>query len=112
VVRAAVVPIVVMLVVGPSASLVCVSWCDPAAAAAANCHHERAGAGIGSDDPCQDVAPDAAALKEESRRRGDVATLVAHAAFQVGPAASPRSPGARAQLPSDLKRPLVTPLRI
>ncbi|MGE0361652.1 MAG: hypothetical protein AB7R67_13120 [Vicinamibacterales bacterium] len=107
-------PVVVMLLVGPSASLVCLSWCDPVAAAAASCHHEQSGAvtGIGSDDTCRDAVPDSAALREESRRRGDDATLMAHAAFQVAPVATPRSPGTRAQLPSHLKRPLVTPLRI
>ena len=68
--RATVLSIVLALVVGPNASVLCKAWCDPAEAAATQCHHERGSLSAtltGTDDCGSVVAHSAVAVKDDAR---------------------------------------------
>ena len=70
--RATVLSIVLTLVAGPNASVLCKAWCDPAAAAATKCHHEHGSASptlTGTDD-CGKAMPNSAVVVKADARRG------------------------------------------
>jgi hypothetical protein len=68
VLQLAVVSIVLTLVTGPSAALLCEVWCAPAEVSTAGCHHPRPGtsASVTTDDTCD--APMFLALSREDFR--------------------------------------------
>jgi len=68
--RAAALSIVLTLAVGPSASLLCRTWCDPHAAAASGCHQEDppGSPSAGGDDSCDHQVLSAAFVPENVRR--------------------------------------------
>lgn len=68
--RATVLTIVLSLVAGPNASVLCKAWCDPAAAAAAKCHHEHGGlsATLTGTDDCSRAVPSTAVVVKEAAR--------------------------------------------
>lgn len=116
--RAAVLPIVLTLAVGPNASLLCAVWCHPDAASAGQCGHPNATSTprLATDDSCPAIVAGSTAFVREDTRRG-VSTPQAQNAVVVPPfqftppprhAASTRE---AAQSPPLETRPLVT-LRI
>ena len=116
--RATVLSIVLVFAAGPSASLFCKAWCDPHEAAASGCHHQESGsvASVADDDPCLDSVQGSAILTKEGLRLAstqDLGNVTAIAQPPFAPAAiSRRAAGNERRAPSDLKRPLTTPLRI
>lgn len=71
--RAAVFSIVLTLVAGPNASLLCAVWCHPQAATAGPCEHPTptSAPSLRSNDSCPDVtAPSMAVAREDVRRGG------------------------------------------
>ena len=70
--RVTVVSIVLTLVVGPNAGVLCKAWCDPAEAAATQCHHERGSlsATLSGTDDCGREIPDSAVVVNDDARRG------------------------------------------
>jgi len=87
-IRATVLSIVLALAVGPNASLLCRTLCDPKAAAMDGCHQEAAAtsSSIAADDGCADVSDSAALLREDVRgdgsRDGDLAVPLLRHHFQ------------------------------
>ena len=116
--RATVLSIVLVFAAGPSASLFCKAWCDPHEAAASGCHHQESGsvASVADDDSCLDSIQGSAILTKEDLRLAstqDLGNVTAIAQPPLAPAAiSLRAAGNQRRAPSDLKRPLTTPLRI
>ena len=114
--RAAVLSIVLTLVAGPDASLLCAVWCHPEAATAGPCEHPdpTSTPSITANDSCPDIAASSTALVREDVRRGasaQQAVLVARFQLARPPSnlASARDAGQRSPLEA---RPLVLPLRI
>ena len=70
--RATVLSIVLILVAGPNASVLCKAWCDPAAAAATKCHHQHGSpsATLTGTDDCAKAVPNSAVVVREDARRG------------------------------------------
>ena len=70
--RAAVLSIVLTLAVGPNASLLCGTWCDPQAVAARGCHDEDpvTPPSVAGDGSCDHVVLSVAAFLREDVRRG------------------------------------------
>jgi hypothetical protein len=68
--RATVLSIVLILLAGPNASVVCKALCDPAAAAATACHHTDGtpSATLNGTDDCGKAVPNSAVVKEDARR--------------------------------------------
>jgi hypothetical protein len=67
--RAVVLSVVLILAVGPTASLLCRTGCDPQVAAASECdEHPGASPGMAGDDSCDSVVLSAAFLREHTRR--------------------------------------------
>jgi hypothetical protein len=116
--RATVLSIVLLFAAGPSVPLFCKAWCDPHAAAASGCHHEDNGSStsVASDDSCEDAIQGNAILLREDLARASTegaGNVIAVAHFQLALAETNlRAPGNQGSAPSDLKRPLTTPLRI
>jgi hypothetical protein len=117
--RATLLSIVLMFAAGPSASLFCKALCDPQAAAENGCHHDNNVGGsvsLSAVDSCRDsVQALAILLKEDVRRTSslDGGCTPAIATFRF--MTSPRSSGTvwnQGRAPSDLQRPLTTPLRV
>jgi hypothetical protein len=71
-IRATVLSIVLALAVGPNASLLCRTLCNPKAAAMGGCHQEAAAtsSSIAADGGCADVSYSAALLREDLRGDG------------------------------------------
>ena len=117
--RAAVLSIVLTLVVGPNASLLCAAWCAPKAATAGPCEHQdpASAASITTNDSCPDIDASSTALLREDTRRGSSApwaqqaVLVARSLFAPSPSHS-ASTGESAQRSLLEARPLVLALRI
>ena len=115
--RATILTVVLVFAAGPSASLFCKAWCDPHTAAENGCHYEQTGGGAGvrSDDSCDDSVQGRAGLLKEDLRRapapdGDV---FSNTRFQIFPTAIHVVPAwNRGCPPSDLNQPRTTPLRI
>jgi len=117
--RAAVLSIVLTLAVGPNATLLCRTWCDPQAAAASVCRHEAPATSpsVAGDDSCDNMVLSAAAFLRKDVRRGVSAPDAAHAVlvprYQLAQSTTDASrrhePGR--EWPLD-KRPLPTVLRI
>jgi hypothetical protein len=117
--RAAVLSIVLTLVAGPNASLLCAVWCHPEAATAGPCEHPdlTSTPSIAGNDSCPDIAVSSTALVREDVRRVVSAPAARHAVpvapFQFAPPpsqpASARESGQRSGLEA---RPLVLALRI
>ena len=116
--RAAVLSIVLMVVAGPHASLLCAVWCHPAATAGPCEHRDPTTAPtVTANDSCADIVAASTAFVREDVRRGASAAqahqAVDVAPFQFGPppnhAVSVRESGQRAPLGA---RPLVLALRI
>ena len=67
--RAVVFLIALAVAAGPSAALLCGTWCDPQAAAASRCRHEDPAPSMAAGDGCDSMAlTDMAFLREEGRR--------------------------------------------
>lgn len=118
--RAAVLSIVLTLVAGPNASLLCAVWCHPEAAAAAErCEHPDATdtANVTANGSCPDTAAVTPALVREDVRRGisasdgQAAVLVPSFQFVARPT-TPEFGGESRQHPPLEARPLVLALRI
>lgn len=117
--HAAVLSVVLIVAVGPNASLLCRPWCVPHAATASGRHHEAPpiSPSVAGDDRCNDGVPSVAVIFREHVRRGVSASDVDHAMvvprFQIAPsttaARSGQEPGREWSLE---KRPLATALRI
>ena len=116
--RATVLSIVLVFAAGPSASLFCKAWCDPAEAAASGCHHQESAsvASVADDGSCRDTIQGGAILTKEDLRRAssqDLGNVTAIAPPPLAPAAiGLRASGNQRRAPSALKRPPTTPLRI
>ena len=69
--RATVLSIVLMLVAGSHATILCKAWCDPAEAAAQGCHQNDAStsAALTGTDDCDNPAVTSAVLGKEDVRR-------------------------------------------
>jgi hypothetical protein len=116
--RAAVLSIVLALVAGPNASLLCAVWCHPEAATAGPCEHPdpTSTPSIAGNDSCPDIAASSTALVREDVRR-EVSAPAQHAVlvarFQFAPpphhSASAREVANRSTLEA---RPLDLALRI
>jgi hypothetical protein len=116
--RAAVLSIVLALVAGPNASLLCAVWCHPEAATAGPCEHPdpTSTPSIAGNDSCPDIAASSTALVREDVRR-EVSAPAQHAVlvarFQFAPpphhSASAREVANRSTLEA---HPLVLALRI
>lgn len=117
--RATVLSIVLTLVAGPNASVLCKAWCDPAAAAATGCHHTDStpSATLTGTDDCGKAVPNSAVVVKEDARRGapssdpQQAVMVPrhHRAISSSEAHPGDDPGCTWSL---AQRPLVTALRI
>lgn len=117
--RAAVLSIVLTLVAGPNASLLCAVWCHPEAAAAGPCEHRGPTdtPSVTASDSCPDMAAVTTAFVREDVRRGVSAsedqTAVLVPPFQfVAPPTTPEFGGEFRQHPPLEARPLVLALRI
>ena len=114
--RATILSFVLLFAAGPSASLVCKAWCEPSAAARNGCHHDGANvASVATNDSCQDSVQElATVLKEDVRRTSllDSSLSGALASFQFAALSTSHSVRHRGRAPSDLQRPLNTPLRV
>ena len=69
--RATALSIVLTLVAWPNTGLLCKAWCQPAAAAAANCHHAHGNASAvltGTED-CDKPMPNSAVVVKGDARR-------------------------------------------
>jgi len=117
--RAAVLSIMLTLVAGPNASLLCALWCHPEAAPAGPCEHpdQTSTPSITANGSCPDIPTSSTALVREDLRRGvsapaaQQAVLVAR--FQFAPPPSPSaSAGESGQRTALEVRPLVLALRI
>jgi hypothetical protein len=119
VLQAAVLSIVLTLATGPSAALLCKTWCIPQAVQANGCHHlaPTASTSVSAHDTCDDLGPGLAPYVREDMRRGVSVPDVAHAivvpSYQFRPStinARPcHQPGREWSLE---QRPLSTILRI
>ena len=117
--RATVLSIVLTLVAGPNASVLCKAWCDPAAAAATGCHHTDStpSATLTGTDDCGKAVPNSAVVAKEDARPGapssdpQQAVMVPrhHRAISSSEAHPGDDPGCMWSL---AQRPLVTALRI
>ena len=71
VLRATVLSIIVTLMAGPNASMLCKAWCAPATAAATKCHYQHGSPSstlTGTEDCGQAVLHSVIVIKEETRR--------------------------------------------
>jgi hypothetical protein len=69
--RATVLSIIVTLLAGPNASVLCKAWCAPATAGATKCHHQQGSPPAtltGTDDCGEAVLHTVVVIKEETRR--------------------------------------------
>ena len=116
--RAAVLSIVLMLVAGPQAPLLCAVWCHAEASAAGPCEHPDTASApiVTANGSCPDIAEASTAFVREDPRRGASASDGQHAVvvppFQFVAPPTPefrREPG---QHPPLEARPLVLALRI
>ena len=118
VLRVTLLSIVLILAVGPNATLLCRTWCDRQAAASGGCHPEDQATSsiMGGDDSCDTVVVSAPLLREGERRGvpspdGDHAIPVLR--YEVArSAADARLGHERGREWSLDKRPLATILRI
>jgi hypothetical protein len=116
--RATVLSMALVFAAGPNASLYCEASCDSQIAAVSGCHHEaRSSTSIATANSCRDTGQTSAILlKDDPRRRASfdgADSVVAAAEFRLAMAANSVRPiGDCGRAPSDLKRPLTTPLRI
>ena len=117
--RATLLSIVLMFAAGPSASLFCKALCDPQAAAENGCHHDNNVGGsvsLSAGDSCLDsVQALAILLKEDVRRTSSLDGGCTPATPTFRFISSPTSSGTvwnQGRAPSDLQRPLTTPLRV
>ena len=69
--RATIFSFVLILAVGPGASLLCRMPCEPSAAAAGACHLETRAASVGTDDSCDHTALRPAAVLQQHVWRTD-----------------------------------------
>jgi hypothetical protein len=117
--RATVLSIVLTLVAGSNASVLCRAWCDPAAAAATGCHHTDGtqSATLTGTDECGKAVPNSAVVVKEDARRGapssDLQQAVMVPRHHRGTSSSEAHPGDDPGCTWSLaQRPLVTALRI
>ncbi len=82
--RALVLSIALTVAAGPSAAMLCRTWCNPQVAAADGCNHaaSTASTSVAADDTCDDLALSAAAFVREDVRR-DVSSADRHYALLV-----------------------------
>jgi hypothetical protein len=115
---ATVLSIVLILVAGPNASVLCKAWCDPAAAAATKCHHQHGSpsATLTGTDDCGQVVPNSAVVIKGARRgasSSDSQQAVMVPRHHRASSSSDAHPGDDAGCTWSLaQRPLVTALRI
>ena len=116
--RSAIPAIVFLFAVGSNASVLCKAWCDPRTTAETGCHHEdnSTSPALNGGDSCQDSLQGGAAFVKEDLRRGvahdDASDAVLDLAKFAFAATRLRPLVNQDRAPSDLKRPLTTPLRI
>jgi hypothetical protein len=69
--RVAVLSVVLAMTGTPTATLLCRTWCDPDAAAASGCHHERLGTVtiVAGQDGCRNTVLSATSIVQENVRR-------------------------------------------
>lgn len=69
--RATILSVVLFLITGPSASLLCGAWC-PRVSVASHCHHEEGGstARLASDDACDGATQTTSTFLKEDLRTG------------------------------------------
>lgn len=84
--QAAVLSIVLTLATGPSAALLCKTWCTPQAVQANGCHKmaPTASTKVGGHDTCDDLGLGLAPYIREDMRRGVSVPDVAHAILVAG----------------------------
>ena len=116
--RAAVLTIVLTLSAGPSATLLCKTWCNPQSAAG-RCHDTTSAGStsVAANHKCDDAGFGAAALIPEGGLRSVSAPERHHAVLgprhHLANPAADRGPRGRSSVQSSLeKRPLTTNLRI
>ena len=119
VLRAVVLSIVLTVVAGPGASLLCTTRCHPQAAAASRCHHENSSTtpSVAGDESCNNVVVDATAVLREDVRRGvsspDANPAIPVPRYQLAQLTIDGRPGQEPWREWSLeKRPLSTTLRI
>jgi hypothetical protein len=119
VLRAALLSIVLTMVVGPNASLLCAVWCHPDGASQDSCEHrdESRTPGVTANDSCGNSAAGAAVLARDEMRRGTPASDGHHAVvvppYQfLPPSTAPGFAGEPRQYSLLEARPLVLALRI
>jgi hypothetical protein len=115
--RATVLSIVLTLVAGPNASVLCKAWCDPAAASATKCQHQfgSPSATLTGTDECAKAVPNSAIVVKEDARRGapsDPQQAVMVPRHHRAISSSEAHPGDPEFTWSLAQRPLVTALRI
>ena len=116
--RATVLSIVLTLVAGQNASLLCAVWCHPEAATAGPCEHpDQSTPSVTENGSCPDIPASSTALAREDVRRGVSAPAAQHAVpvagFQFAPSPShSASAGESGRRTAPEARPLVLPLRI
>ena len=117
--RAAVLSIVLTLMAGPNASLLCAVWCHPEAATAGSCEHPNPTStpNVAAKDSCPDITAASTTFVREDVRRGvsspQAHRAVAVASFQLAPPATQATPNRHAAPAAALEaRPLVLALRI
>ena len=116
--RATVLSIILTMVAGPNASVLCKAWCDPAAAAATKCHHEHGSvsATLTGTDDCGRAVPHSEVVVKEDARRGapssdpQQAVMVPRHHRAISSSEAHAGNGARCTW-SLAQRPLVTALR-
>ena len=116
--RAVVFSIALTVAAGPSATLLCGTWCDRPAAAATGCRHEDPATSptVAAGGSCDSMALSSVAFLREEARRGKSASEAAHAVlvrrYQLAHSTTKPSPHHQPGLWSLEIPPLPTVLRI
>ena len=115
--RATALSLVLILLAGPSAGVLCKAWCNPAEAGATGCHyHPSPSATLTGTDDCGKVVLSSAVLAKEDVRAlssPDARHAVLVPRYQYSVSTSAAHPGDEPGCASPLaQRPLVTALRL
>ena len=110
--RTAVLSIVLILSIGPSAELLCEAWCHPQRSAANECHHKDSttSSGVAGDNNCDHLVLSVGTFLPQVRPEAHLGHAVAEPCYQLATEAQPaEEPGHKGSLEN---RPLSTALRI